>query len=208
VQGEVVDFIEHGALAGADARLGSQAQAYLARIRGGAAADAAAVVDAAGVAGSATATSAARQQFLAQIAPWSAATASRLGVAPEILSAHAALESGWGQHPIRQADGSDSYNLFGIKAGASWQGDTASVTTTEFENGVAQKKTERFRSYADPGEAFGDFARLLEGRYPASLNSGNNASAYAQGLVRGGYASDPAYAAKLTRLAASLQSGG
>ena len=28
----------------------------------------------------------------------------------------AALESGWGKHEIRMADGSNSYNLFGIKA--------------------------------------------------------------------------------------------
>ncbi|XLM22936.1 flagellar assembly peptidoglycan hydrolase FlgJ, partial [Chromobacterium piscinae] len=38
--------------------------------------------------------------------------------------AHAALESGWGKRAIRNADGSDSHNLFGIKAGGDWHGKT------------------------------------------------------------------------------------
>lgn len=201
VRSEITDFIDCGSVKGADATLGAQAQTYLARIKSATGGGAAAA------AGSPAETLATRQAFLAQIAPWAEATGSALGVSPEIIAAHAALESGWGQHPIRRADGSDSHNLFGIKAGGSWQGDSASVTTTEFENGAALKKTERFRSYADPGAAFDDFARLLQGRYPSSLKSGNDARAYAQGLARGGYATDPAYADKLTRIAASLQSG-
>lgn len=209
VRGEVLDFIEHGSplAASADrgAALGAQAQAYLARIQGGGSLLPAAALSAPGEPDASL--SSVQQAFLAQIAPWAEATAATLGVSPAILSAQAALESGWGQHQIRRPDGTASHNLFGVKATAGWQGDTASVTTSEFENGVAQKKTERFRSYADPGEAFRDFARLLQERYKASLNSGSDARAYAQGLVSGGYASDPAYAEKLVRIAARVQSG-
>ena len=38
------------------------------------------------------------------------------------------------------ADGSNSHNLFGIKAGKDWNGKVAEVTTTEYHNGVASQQ--------------------------------------------------------------------
>ena len=150
-----------------------------------------------------------QQQFLASIKPWTQETGARLGVAPEIVAAHAALESGWGQRPLRQGTGADTNNLFGIKAGGKWQGEVASNVTTEYEagSGTALKKTERFRSYPDQGSAFRDYAQVLldNPRYRGALNTGSDAHAFAQGLARGGYATDPNYAAKLTQLATRLQ---
>jgi flagellar protein FlgJ len=147
-----------------------------------------------------------KQQFLSAIAPWASAAADQLGVAPELVSAHAALESSWGRQPLRKG-GLDTNNLFGIKAGGNWQGDVAAATTTEFEHGAMLKKTERFRSYPDTASAFRDYADLLSGnpRYQAALNTGGDARAFANGLARGGYATDPAYADKLARLATQLQ---
>ena len=147
--------------------------------------------------------------FLSAIAPLAAETGRRLGVSPDILAAQAALESGWGQRPIRQSDGRDTHNLFGIKAGGAWQGDSASIATTEYEGGVKLTRSERFRSYANPGEAFRDFGRLLldNPRYKGALNAGSDVTAYARGLAQGGYATDPQYGAKLARIAARLQSG-
>jgi flagellar protein FlgJ len=114
----------------------------------------------------------------------------------------AAHESGWGTREIRMADGSSSHNLFGIKAGPGWSGATADVTTTEYVNGEPRKLTARFRAYASYDEAFKDYARLLKDspRYQAALAGGSDAAAFAQGLQRGGYATDPAYAEKLTRV--------
>jgi len=150
----------------------------------------------------------ARQAFLDAIAPWAEDAGRQLGVAPHIVAAHAALESGWGQRPLRGSDGADTHNLFGVKAGATWTGDVASALTTEHEGGVATKTSANFRSYADEAGAFHDYARLLlrNPRYHAALNTGSDARAFAQGLVRGGYATDPAYADKLARVAAQLQS--
>lgn len=147
-----------------------------------------------------------RNEFLASIQPWAAAAADKLGVAPELVAAHAALESAWGKQPLRQG-GVDTNNLFGIKAGANWQGAVASATTTEFEHGAMLKKTERFRSYPDTASAFRDYAELLSSnpRYQSALNTGSDARAFASGLARGGYATDPQYADKLSRLAAQLQ---
>jgi peptidoglycan hydrolase FlgJ len=147
-----------------------------------------------------------QQQFLASIQPWAEETGSRLGVSPHIVAAHAALESGWGQQPLR-AGGADSNNLFGLKAGANWRGAVADATTTEYVHGAALKKMERFRSYPDPASAFRDYADMLTSnpRFQGALQAGDDARAFAQGLARGGYATDPAYADKLSKLATRLQ---
>lgn len=148
-----------------------------------------------------------QRAFVAAIAPAAREAAEHLGVAPELVVAHAALESGWGRQPPRQADGHSSHNLFGIKAARGWRGDVVRAMTTEFEDGTAVKATEPFRSYADADAAFRDYTRLLleNPRYRAALNTGGDARAFAEGLMRGGYATDPAYADKLVRVAAQLQ---
>ncbi|BBF86046.1 flagellar protein FlgJ [Aquitalea magnusonii] len=144
--------------------------------------------------------------FVQGMLPHARTAAAQLGVAPEFVVAHAALESGWGKRAIRNADGSDSHNLFGIKATADWQGKSTSITTTEYVNGTAQKKVEKFRSYDSYADAFRDYARMLKDspRYQAALNQGRNVTGFAQGLQNGGYATDPRYARKLVDVAASL----
>ena len=197
VQGEVARFIEQGG--GSASTLSPQGQSYLNR---SAPANVLGSINQGGEIGEV------QQQFLASIKPWTEETGARLGVAPELVAAHAALESGWGQRPLRQGT-ADTHNLFGIKAGAKWQGDVTNALTTEYagDSGTALKKTERFRSYPDQASAFRDYAQVLldNPRYRAALNTGADASAFAQGLARGGYATDPNYAAKLSQLAARLQ---
>lgn len=124
------------------------------------------------------------------------------GIPASFMVAQAAHESGWGQHQIRNADGSSAFNLFGIKAGASWKGATTSVTTTEVEGGQARKVVARFRAYANAEASFKDYAQLMKDnpRYAGVLAAGNNAEGFAHGLQRAGYATDPAYADKLTRV--------
>lgn len=153
--------------------------------------------------------SAEQQAWLDRIAPLAEEAGRALGVAPEVLSAHAALESGWGQRPIRTEAGADSHNLFALKATRAWQGDVAEVQTTEYEGGVAQPQRAGFRSYADAGSAFRDFSQLLSGspRYQAALGTGSDALAYGRALQQGGYATDPAYADKLARVAAQIGKG-
>ena len=148
-----------------------------------------------------------QQAFLDSIAPWARQAAAQLGVAPELVQAHAALESGWGQRPLRVEGGASSHNLFGIKAGPRWNGATGDSTTTEYVNGAALTTRERFRAYPDAASAFQDYARVLldNPRYRGALNTGSDAQAFAQGLARGGYATDPDYASKLARIAGKLQ---
>ncbi|MFZ2161835.1 MAG: flagellar assembly peptidoglycan hydrolase FlgJ [Sideroxyarcus sp.] len=120
------------------------------------------------------------------------------GIPAHLILGQAALESGWGKREIRMVDGSDSHNLFGIKAGKDWTGKVAEVTTTEYHNGVASKQVERFRAYASYAESFEDYARLLSDnpRYDA-VTGKDNAKEFAQALQQAGYATDPRYAEKL-----------
>lgn len=123
------------------------------------------------------------------------------GIPASYMVAQAAHESGWGRREILHADGSPSFNLFGIKAGGSWRGPVAEVTTTEYVDGVARKVTAKFRAYASHAESFADYARLMKTspRYQAVL-AADTPNEFATGLQRAGYATDPAYADKLTRV--------
>jgi peptidoglycan hydrolase FlgJ len=124
------------------------------------------------------------------------------GIPAKFMLGQAALESGWGRREIRGRDGANSHNLFGIKAGPEWKGKTVQAVTTEYVNGVAQRKVERFRAYDSYADSFKDYARLLSSnpRYEKVLASAGDAAKFAQGLQRAGYATDPNYAAKLTSI--------
>lgn len=121
------------------------------------------------------------------------------GIPAHFMLAQAGLESGWGRHEIMKENGLPSHNLFGIKAGKNWQGPVVEVVTTEYEHGVAVKKTEKFRSYDNYTAAFQDYARLLtnNSRYQHVLANAKNAYEFAKGLQHAGYATDPHYADKL-----------
>ncbi|MET0225016.1 MAG: flagellar assembly peptidoglycan hydrolase FlgJ [Dokdonella sp.] len=143
--------------------------------------------------------------FVRTMLPHAEAAAKQLGVSVRAVLAHAALETGWGQHMPRVAGGASSNNLFGIKAGSSWQGARAKVATTEYENGAAVRRVDNFRAYTSPAGAFSDYADLLAGnpRYSSALGHGDDVSGFAKALQRAGYATDPAYASKLAHIANS-----
>ncbi|MTD32912.1 flagellar assembly peptidoglycan hydrolase FlgJ [Paludibacterium denitrificans] len=197
---EITAFIRDGVSSDSDDRpapaLSSEARALMQSLRG-----ASAVPD-----GSADDISGDQQSFLENIGPWAKQAGQQLGVAPELVLAHAALESGWGQHPLRTANGSSSHNLFGIKAGRGWQGAVTNALTTEHFNGADIKTTQRFRAYPDFQSAFQDYAHLLKSnpRFAGALNVGSNAEAFASALQRAGYATDPHYADKLQNIARKL----
>jgi flagellar protein FlgJ len=124
------------------------------------------------------------------------------GIPAKFMLGQAALESGWGRREIKARDGTNSNNLFGIKAGADWKGKVVEATTTEYVNGKAQTRVERFRAYDSYADSFKDYAKLLASnpRYEKVLASAGDASSFAQGLQKAGYATDPNYATKLTSI--------
>lgn len=127
------------------------------------------------------------------------------GIPAHLILGQAALESGWGKREIRMADGSPSYNLFGIKAGKGWSGKVAEISTTEYQNGVARKQVQRFRAYDSYAEGFQDYARLLSNdqRYATVLQQ-QDGQGFAQALQQAGYATDPHYAEKLAQVIGSI----
>ena len=129
------------------------------------------------------------------------------GIPAEFITAKAALESGWGKRQILNQDGSSSHNLFGIKAGSSWQGKVAKVWTTEYVNGSYQKVLADFRSYDSYADAFKDYASLMTNspRYQGVIANGKSPAGFADGLQSAGYATDPSYAAKLKNIIQNIR---
>jgi len=129
--------------------------------------------------------------------------AQESGIPASFMIGQAGHETGWGKSEIRGSGGSNSFNLFGIKAGRGWTGKVAEITTTEYVDGVAQKVKAKFRAYDSYEDSFRDYARLIteNPRYEqAQAVAGNgSAQAYAKALQQAGYATDPHYANKLTR---------
>jgi len=139
--------------------------------------------------------------FLMRMKQHAVEASNATGIPTRFLLGQAALESGWGKHEIRTADGTRSFNLFGIKAGRNWNGATVQAMTTEYVDGAPRKVLQTFRAYASYAQAFQDYADLMRGnrRYAAVLKQ-NDSTGFAQGLQRAGYATDPLYAAKLTNI--------
>lgn len=147
-----------------------------------------------------------RHEFLDAILPAAEKAAAQLGVSARNLIAQAALETGWGRHMPRNADGSLSFNFFGIKATGGWRGASVAASTTEVLQGRAQRMVERFRAYSNIEDSVADHARLIGGskRYAAVRGTGDDALAFGTALQRGGYATDPGYARKIAAVADSV----
>ena len=144
-----------------------------------------------------------KRDFVTSMAQHAKAAELKTGVPAKFMIGQAALESGWGKKEIRDSSGQSAFNVFGIKATGKWNGPTVDVTTTEFVNGVASKVVEKFRAYASYAEGFADYAKLIANspRYANVLKTARDGvEAFAQGLQRAGYATDPAYATKLTKV--------
>lgn len=136
--------------------------------------------------------------FVAEMGDAARKAAEQSGIPAKLILSQAALESGWGRREIRGEDGSNSYNLFGIKATSSWKGKVVNVMTTEYVNGEPKKMVQPFRAYDSYAESFADYARLISKteRY-SEVMTAPNAEAAAVRIQKAGYATDPAYADKL-----------
>lgn len=136
--------------------------------------------------------------FTQKLMPLLQQAGQALGVSPKILLAQAAIETGWGRSVVGN-------NLFGIKAGPSWSGQKVDAATHEYQNGALVGITDAFRAYPSAEASVHDFVSLVANspRYRAALGSGEDAVAYAQGLISGGWATDIDYVHKLASVATS-----
>jgi len=137
--------------------------------------------------------------FVQKLMPAAKQAAQKLGLEPLALLAQAALETGWGQRVFKTAEGSNSFNFFGIKAHNSWQGDVAVVDTLEYRQGVAQKEKAKFRAYDSPEHSLDDYVSFIKSnpRYQQAIAAAQDPKDYFQQLQAAGYATDPNYAQKI-----------
>ena len=139
------------------------------------------------------------EQFVETLWPLAQSAAAELNTAPELLVAQAALETGWGKYMLRHPDGRPANNLFNIKAGSGWQGDTVVKQTLEYREAVPVQERARFRAYDSLEQSFADYIDFLRSnpRYGETLQQTGSAEAFARSLQRAGYATDPHYADKI-----------
>ncbi len=141
-----------------------------------------------------------QQAFIRDLWPHAQKSAKELGVSADVLIAQAALETGWGRNMIHDQQGGNAFNLFGIKAGKHWQGEQAIVPTIEYRDGTARREQAAFRSYASLQQSMDDHVAFLKQnpRYQPALEKVGDAEEFLQQLQQAGYATDPAYAAKIS----------
>jgi flagellar protein FlgJ len=137
--------------------------------------------------------------FVRALWPHAREAGAVLGVEPAVLVAQSALETGWGRHVIRDAAGSSSHNLFGIKADSRWPGARVRVPTMEVQGGVMRRVVAEFRAYESYQQSFRDYVSFLRAnpRYQDALASVGDPAGFATALQNAGYATDPRYAQKI-----------
>lgn len=148
-----------------------------------------------------------QDEFIDPLVAHAARAAERLGTSADAVLAVAALETGWGRFPLRDANGADSHNLFGIKQSSSAIG-TLEHATTEYVNGQPQSQRESFARFSSPAhavDAFADFV-LENPRYAPALEQASDPEAFLRGLHEAGYATDPAYGDKAVSTLHKVQS--
>lgn len=145
------------------------------------------------------------QEFVERLKPVVERMLGNTPINPVNVIAQAALETGWGQKIIHDANGKPSFNLFGIKA-QGWSGDRVEVTTLEQEFGALRPRRADFRSYSDLGASVSDYVRLLKERYVEATQTGDDALRFGNELQKAGYATDPDYGRKIESVAARVRS--
>lgn len=142
------------------------------------------------------------KEFQQKLAAHAEQASAETGIPAKFMLGQAALESGWGKKEIKSVDGTPSHNIFGMKATSQWKGKTVDAVTTEYVNGVAYRKLEKFKAYDSYSEAFKDYAKLLtkNPRYENVIANAKDATSFAYGLQKAGYATDPQYANKLSKI--------
>lgn len=145
-----------------------------------------------------------KQQFIDTVLPKAQQVAKSLGIDPKFITAQAALETGWGKHVMFDGNGNNSFNLFGIKARPDWSGKSLTIESLEVSDGIAAPVKSAFKMYENYEQSLADYAKLLtEERYDA-VPSSRSIEEFAAGLMKGGYATDPEYGVKLSRVFESV----
>ncbi len=133
--------------------------------------------------------------FLQQHLDDAIAVHEKWNIPVSVVLAQAADETGWGSKVVG--------NVYFAVKGQSESGQSVSVVTHEFVNGVSVPVVADFRSgYADFAESADDYGRYLtqNPRYAAAFQHTDDPVRFAQEIAKAGYASNPKYGDDLTSI--------
>lgn len=133
--------------------------------------------------------------FVSYVSELAVAERYRAGVPASITAAQAILESNWGRAPIAVAGN----NYFGIKCKRYWTGATVLHEDDDYDASGALTQS-CFRAYDAVADSFADHSDFLRDRERYAELFAYDVTdyvAWAHGLRKCGYATDPEYAHKL-----------
>ena len=138
-----------------------------------------------------------KSEFLEFVSAEAQIISSQTGMLPSIIIAMAIIESNWGQN-------CEGNNLFGFKAGESWNGKSLSIPVTETtSNGEVITKKENYKYYDSSEEMMNDYIKIISSpRYQPVIeacNNGNVTEACSK-LKDCGFTTSNAYSANLTEI--------
>ncbi len=121
---------------------------------------------------------------------------NRVGIPASIKMAQAILESNSGRSTLAR----QSNNHFGIKCGKNWKGGEVYREDDDYHNGLLIRSC--FRAYDDPAESFYAHSEFIANPYSKRYKflfdlDPHDYKAWARGLKKAGYATDPKYPSKL-----------
>jgi flagellum-specific peptidoglycan hydrolase FlgJ len=133
--------------------------------------------------------------FIAAIAAGACACMAKTRIPASFTIAQAALESGW----CHSALAFEARNLFGVKADASWHGETIDMPTREYLRGQWVTVPAKWRKYLTWETCIEDHAGFLlyNPRYHAAFEHCDDVEAFVKAIAKAGYATDPDYPAKV-----------
>jgi LysM repeat protein len=139
-----------------------------------------------------------RQDFIAAAVGPAQQSQRETGVPASVTIAQAIHESDWGISKLAR----EANNYFGIKATGKSAADVYWIATWEVVDGEDVMVQAPFQAYQSLDDSFADHGRffLRNPRYAAARLVANDPRRFAQAIADAGYATDPAYAAKLIRL--------
>jgi flagellum-specific peptidoglycan hydrolase FlgJ len=140
-----------------------------------------------------------RSAYIDKIKDVAIASTKGSGLFASLMIAQACLESANGVSFLARVHN----NHFGIKSVPAWKGATVRLPTSEVIKGVTIQSEAVFRSYASLPDGFADrnhFLTVNPEYKAAGVFSAATPEDQAKALVKAGYATDPAYAVKLSQL--------
>ena len=110
-------------------------------------------------------------EFTKTLLPHAQQAAQELGVAPHLVVAHAALESGWGKKPFAMPTAATVTTCSASKPVVAGKARPWTFSPRNTSMARAAKQVERFRAYDNYQDAFADYARLIRTTHATKVRS-------------------------------------